>query len=928
MILLFLLQNYMELCCSLHTHFQSTWYDEHEKCKEEAFMLLVKALVCNYQKDSVGICEKLRFGWQLVSDRREVLQKTYQVQVSCDPLFSQVIYDTQKVDSETSVAVELEGFVPMDATRYFVRVKVSDNAGQQSAYSEPLVVETAFEQGTKVWQASFISPDTQPGDADTSDARLLRKVFALDENVIWARAYTSSLGLYEFFINGKRVGEDLFTPGWTAYQKRVLYQSYDIKDLLEVGDNCLASMVGNGWYKGVIGFECNKNNYGSQTAFFCQVELITESGKHQLLTTDSTWKWQYGPITFSELYDGETYDARKEQSGWDCPDFHEENWKDVEVLAQPTSVLRSQDGLPVRIIQNVEAREIIKTPKGETVIDFGQNLTGWVEFFVRGASGDEVVIRHAEVLDAQGNFYTENLRSAKQTVKYVLKGDGQGEVYHPHFSFQGFRYICIDAYPGKVEIKHFSARVIHSKMENTGTFFCSNSQLNQLQHNILWGLKGNFLDVPTDCPQRDERLGWTGDAQIFVGTACYLMQAFPFFTKWLRDLEADQRADGAVSNVVPNVIKDQGEIDGVIGSSFGSSAWGDAATIVPWTLYRYYGDVQILREQYISMQRWVEFIRSQATDGVIWEKNFSFGDWVALDAKEGSYFGATPTPLISTAFFALSTQILCKSARLLGKFEDERQYSDLYVNIRRAFQERFMKEEGIPVSRTQTSCIVPLVFDLLEAEQKKSTVELLCELLKEQDGHLNTGFVGTPYICKALSEQGKLEEAYALLLKQDYPSWLYQITQGATTIWEHWDGLKPDGSMWSPDMNSFNHYAYGAIGEWLYNVVAGLNIDESKPAFKHSIIRPRIGGDLHFVQASHLSPYGEVSTKWSVENQQVHLVVSIPANTTATVILDGVKIVQCEPAAKENHLEGNVARFELGSGTYTFFYELPMLKNT
>lgn len=888
-------------------------------------MLVVHELVCNYQKDSKGIQKGAIFGWNLVSDNRDVLQTAYRMQSSLSSDFSQILFDTQKQESEESVAVSLPGFVFEDATRYCVRVMVWDNKDEQSPWSEPITIETA--SGKKEWKALFITADVHDDDKNKSDARLLRKEFVLDEKLVSAKAYITSLGLYEFYVNGTRVGKDLFTPGWTSYNKRLLYQSYDLTDLLSEGPNCLASMVGNGWYKGFIGFEWNNNNYGEKNAFFCQLELETASGKQITLCSDRSWKWHESPVLFSEFYDGETYDARLEIPGWHEPNFDESDWKGVEVVEHDYATLTPQEGVPVQVIEELVAKELITTPKGETIIDFGQNLTGWVKFTVQGKAGDKVVLRHAEVLDAEGNFYTENLRSAKQTVTFILHGEKNGETYHPHFSFQGFRYISLDSYPGTVDLNNFTAQVIHSKLEKTGTFSCSNPLVNQLQHNIRWGLKGNFLDVPTDCPQRDERLGWTGDAQMFVSTACYLKNTHAFFGKWLRDLEADQREDGAVSNVVPNVIRDQGMIDGVMGSSFGSSAWGDAATIVPWTLYRYYGDLEVLREQYSSMERWVGFIQSEATDGLIWEKSFSFGDWVALDAKPGSYFGATPTGLVSTSFYALSTQILAKSAKLLGMDEDVEKYEELYEKVKDAFNKKFMGKDKQPLSRTQTSCILPLVFDLLDDDQKGPTVDLLCELLDEHDGHLTTGFVGTPYICKALSDNGKLKEAYDLLLKQDYPSWLYQVTQGATTIWEHWDGLKPDGSMWSPDMNSFNHYAYGAVGEWLYTSVAGLNIDEEQPAFKHSIIRPRIGGGLSFAEASHLSPYGEISSRWEVEGKKVSLEVSIPANATATVILDDAQDIYVKEKVNMTMIEG-MPSFEIGSGVFTVTFVLPMLKNT
>lgn len=880
-------------------------------------MVSIGRLMGNFQSPLVTASDLIRLSWQLHSEQQDVWQEAYQIQIH-ESRSSEPLYDSKKIISNDSVAVALQTGVLKDGCSHQVRVRVWTTDGVVTEFSEPLEILKCHSE--RSWEGVFISAETNENDKKKSDARYLRRQYRISRVPVKAIASVSALGLYEFFINGTRVGNHHFTPGWTAYQKRVLYQCYDVTSLFEEGENCLGAIVGPGWYKGVIGFECNRNFYGDQSAFFCQIDLQFADGTVQTLVSDQTWKWHESPVVFSELYDGETYDATKEIEGWNLASLDDRDWGIVQCLKGKTSLLAAPEGNPVAVIEQLSAQKIIETPRNECVIDFGQNLTGWVSFRVSGNRGDTVVIRHAEILDAEGNFYTENLRSAKQTIRYILKGDGE-ETFHPHFSFQGFRYICLDSYPGTIKLEHFTAQVVHSSFEEIGSFSCSNPLINQLQHNILWGLKGNFLDIPTDCPQRDERLGWTGDAQIFVPTACFLADTYAFFKKWLQDLALDQREDGAVSNVVPNVILEQGMIDGVLGSNYGSSAWGDAATIVPWTVYLNYGDTSLLDNQYSSMKAWVDFIYDNATDKVIWEKDFSFGDWVALDAKEGSYFGATPTAFISSAYYAYSAEIVAKSACVLGFEEDARHYTELVCRIKKAIRERFISKEGVPYSRTQTSCIVALTFDLLEPWQKKPTVDLLCELVAEHSGHLTTGFVGTPYICQALSDNGRLDEAYALLLKDDFPSWLYQVTKGATTIWEHWDGLKPDGSMWSPDMNSFNHYAYGAIGWWLYTVVAGLMIDPKQPGYKHVIIQPKAGGGLTHVRASHKGPYGDIVVSWECDEKTMQLCCTIPPNSSASLRLQGKQVLSSTIPLEHFLRQEDLLTCEIGSGTYQFSVE-------
>jgi alpha-L-rhamnosidase len=881
-------------------------------------MLRALNLKCEYLENPIGIGEsKPRFGWIIEADKQNVIQKTYRVQVAVNSGFLDLLWDTKAVNSDESAHVLYAGPALKSSTRYFYRVKISDNHGQESAWSDVSFFETAM-LDTALWKAKFITPDGVE-EANGSKGKLLRHEFVIDGEVEFARAYVTALGLYELYINGNRVGNDLLAPGWTSYKKRLQYQTYEVTDMLKKDRNAVGAVVGCGWYKGDLAWNGKRNSYGSQTALLMQILIRYTDGREVKIITDENWKAAEGPILYSEIYHGETYDAQKEIAGWNSSNFDMTQWKPVSVIDYNMSLLIPQDGVSVRRQESIKPIELFTTPKGERVIDFGQNMTGWVKFKVKGKPGEKVILKHAEVLDAEGNFYTENLRSAKQRIEYVLKG-GEFETFEPHFTFQGFRYIMIEEYPGEISVENFTGIVIHSDMENTGEFSCSNELVNQLQHNILWGLKGNFVDIPTDCPQRDERLGWTGDAQIFVSTASYLMNSARFFKKWLRDLEADQLENGGVPYVIPDVLGGINSKDKLIREDHSATGWGDAAVICPWTVYQSYGDTQILENQYNSMKKWIEYIRAHAEKGLLWNTGFHFGDWVALDAKEGSYFGATPNDFTATAYYAYSTDLLVKSAKVLGKPEDAEEYSKLYSNIVTAFQNEFFTPSGRLAARTQTAHIIALKFKLVPKKFIPRTIETLLALLKENDDHLVTGFLGTPYFCFALSENGKLEAAYELLLKEDYPSWLYQVTKGATTIWEHWDGLKPDGTMWSPNMNSFNHYAYGAIGDWLYRVVAGLDLDPEKPGYKHIIMKPQPGGGLTFAEAAITTIYGKAAIKWAIEENNMIVNINIPHNTTACVTLPGANIEELNSLGVVFKEGSNGAEAEIGSGMYKFVY--------
>lgn len=880
-------------------------------------MFTVTKLTVDYLQHPSGVSGHPQFGWQLKSDRKNVIQTAYQIQIGKEGDFSSPVFDSGKISSSQSAQIQTKEFQLEPLTSYAFRVKAWNNYDEVSAFSDPENFLTALTDNCQ-WKAPFITAEA-PSDQTISKGTYVRGVFRIEKPIKNAYMTATALGLYHPYLNGEKIGDDEMAPGWTAYQKRLLYQTFDVTDLLTEGENVWGAHLGAGWYKGTMGFERIRNIYGAVTAFSAQILVRYKDGSQEWFLTDDSFTGCDSPVLFSEIYDGELYDARLEQEGWNRTGFDDSSWHPVRLIEQSTSILVPQNGCKVRELLSLPVKEIFTTPEGDTVLDFGQNLTGWVHVKVDGSSGEKLILNCFEVLDKDGNVYTENLRSAKETLTYICNGKGEA-CYRPHFTFQGFRYIRVAACPGEIKPENFIAWAVHSDMEDTGYFACSNPLINQLQHNILWGLRGNFLDIPTDCPQRDERLGWTGDAQIFCRTATYLKNTYPFFCKWLKDVAAEQTPEGAVPHVVPDILSHRADENWLIkDGSVGATAWADVAVIAPWTLYLQYGDTRILEEQYESMKGWIDFMTAHAEDS-IWHFALQFGDWVALDgSKEDGYHGATPTDLICTAYYAYSTGLFVKMAKAIGRMDDAASYQTLYDKIVDSYRRHYIQPNGHMTVRTQTAQIITLYFQLADETQKKNIVSDLLELLKEHDGHLVTGFVGTPYFCHALSQNGHTKEAYDLLLKEDFPSWLYQVKMGATTIWEHWDGIKPNGSMWSADMNSFNHYAYGAIGEWLYRVVGGIEADPDAPGYKHILFQPHTGGGLTWVKNSYESIYGTVSCSWRTDGQEVLLEVTVPANTTAAVILEENAVLDDQTAEKFLVINGQL-RTEIGSGSYHFRY--------
>ncbi len=856
-------------------------------------MTSISHLTCEYQNNPLGVdVPQPRLSWQMKSKHRGAYQTAYQIWVANSNTSladgQKLLWDSGKIETDQSTQVDYRGPALVAGQRVYWKVKVWNEMGEvaesDSAWWEMSLLDSK-------WQADWITPDWEEDTSRSQPAPLLRRNFNAKSDLIAARIYATSLGLYELRLNGQRVGDAVLTPGWTSYENRLQYQTYDVTNLVHEGENVVGVLLGDGWYRGFMGFTGERNLYGNRLALLLQLHLTYADGRVEIIVSDEKWRAERGPIQMSDIYMGETYDAQQEKPGWDDSGYNDNDWHGVRQLDHPKEIVIAQDGPFIRRHERLRPVQILHSPKGETILDFGQNMVGWVRLRVRGPQGTIITLRHAEVLDQQGNLYTENLRLARQTTRYTLKGlTDADEIFEPHFTFQGFRYVGVEGFPSELTLDNFTGIVVHSDTPLTGSFECSHPLINQLQHNIVWGQKGNFVDVPTDCPQRDERLGWTGDTQVYIRTACFNMNVPTFYTKWLRDLSIDQK-NGSVPHVVPDVIAKTGlgELGDETGS--GAAAWGDAAVICPWTIYLCYGDIRLLEEQYESMVGWVQYVQSRVDEDYIWRRDFQFGDWLDYRGQDERL----PTPvtnyeLIGTAFFANSTQLLANMAQILGKTSEAKYYTELAYQVKTAFNAEFVTSAGRVASNTQTAYVLALHFDLLPEAVRPIAVSRLVKEVRQSEYHITTGFVGTPYLCHVLSRFGYTDIAYKVLNQENYPSWLYPVKKGATTIWERWDGIKPDGTFQDARMNSFNHYAYGAIGDWLYRVVAGVEVDPDAPGYKRILIQPQPGGGLTHAKASLDSMYGRIESEWTLEDDSFQLNVTIPANTEGVIRLPGQSI--------------------------------------
>ena len=730
--------------------------------------------------------------------------------------------------------------------------------------------------------ATWITSPVLGGPRTVPPAVYYRRAFQIEKLPGRAFLHITALGIFECEINSQRVGEDVFAPGWTDYRKRVYYHTYDVTAFLQPGENVIGVILGDGWYSGHVA-EKDRQFYGERPALLASLE---DNSGAVLLATDPTWYRSIGPILENDLLMGESYDARRELGAWSSPGYSADGWLPVVAMPAPEIAIERSPGPPVRRQEVLPGKLLASGPDvtWEPCLrrfDFGQNFTGRARIRVSGPRGLHLRIRHAETLKPDGSLYTENLRSARATDHYTLKGDGIEE-WEPLFTFHGFRY-CEISWQGAgsgLAVESVEGIVLHSDTPRTGYFSCSHPLLNQLASNIVWGQKSNFLEVPTDCPQRDERLGWTGDAQAFVRTAAFFMDVRGFFHKWLKDMRDAQGADGAVPPIIPNT-----QSFGLPGD--GGPAWADATFICPWTIYLCYGDTDILRDHYASMVRYLDYLAEHKVKDHIRshpEKDEwgGFGDWLALDGS-GRTEGGTPKELIGTAFYANGVDIVAKTAALLGHTEDASRYRALHREIVKAFAARFITPEGHVIGGTQTGYVVALHFGLMPEALRANAANELVRLITRNGYHIGTGFVGTPYIQHVLEATGHLDTAYKLLEQETFPSWLFPVKNGATTIWERWDGWTPEKGFQDVGMNSFNHYAYGAVGDWMVSTVAGLQFDPAKPGYKQILFKPRPGGTLTWAEARQQTPHGETSIRWELKDGQLMLDLVVPEGATATL---------------------------------------------
>jgi alpha-L-rhamnosidase len=897
--------------------------------------LIPARLRCAHQVSPLGVApDRVRLSWVLEGAGSGRAQHAYQVLVAPDrgrlAAGGDLSWDSGRVEFSGSADIAYAGHPLTRGGRYAWKVRVWDENGTVSGWSEPAWFEVELDPADG-WQASWIglsrvrgnaTPPAYTGPVDPvmvvlTAAPYLRRAFSVDKPVASARLYVTALGLYEARINGRRVGDGFLTPGWTDYNQRILYQTYDVTGLLAAGENVVGPILADGWYAGYVGFDAKRAgaHYGTTPELLAQLLITYADGSSERIVTDEQWQARDAAIRRADLLMGEAHDLRLEPHGWDTPGFTATglagaDWGAARCRSRDSRPLVADPGPPIRVTEEIAPASITRDAAGRHIIDFGQNLPGWVKIQVDGPAGVTIRIRHGEMLAGDGSLYTENLRTARQTDEFTLGGGPA--VLEPRFTLHGFRYAEITGHPRDLDPADIAARVVHSDIGTAGSFESSEPWLDQLFRTIDWGQRGNFISIPTDCPQRDERLGWLGDAQIFARTACYNRDVAAFFAKWLDDVADAQDPSGAFTDVAPRLTL----------SATGAPAWGDAGVIVPWTVWKMYSDRGVLQRHFGAMTAWMDFLERANLDYLrTRELGNSYNDWLAPGGDD------TPRDLLATAYWAHDAALMAEIADAIGRPDDAAGYRALRAKIGSAFADAFVSADGQVASGTQTAYVLGLHMGLIPEELRSAAADYLVAAIRRADWHLTTGFVGAGYLLPVLSSTGHTGVAYRLLEQESLPSWRYMIDHGATTIWERWDGWTGERGFQSPWMNSFNHYSLGSVGEWLYRFVLGIDQEPGAAGFGRLLLRPHPGGSLTWARGSYLSVRGPISCGWERSGDRFTFRAELPPNVRASV-----RVPSDHPGEVRDAHGGGPARFadypgatgaaeavfEAGSGSHEF----------
>ena len=881
------------------------------------YTIHAKILKCEYLTDPIAIDYKQpRLSWIGVADNpasKGKYQSAYRIIVSStEKLLSKNkgdIWDSEKIDSNDSTAIVYSGKSLQSFKKYFWKVKLWDENNKSGDWSDMASWAMGMLKKSD-WKAEWLCTYAFPDKLNKNNSMPVfyyRKQFAVSKPIERATLYVSALGIYEPYFNGKRVGNDYLSPGWTDYKKYAYYDAYDVTKKIENGNNAIGCILTDGWYAGYFCWYNQKSYYGNTPKFISQLVIFFEDGTKEIICSDRSWQVTNGPLIEADLIKGEIYDARREIPDWSSPDTKHQEWGTPARNQQPEIKLESRPVQPVKIIHKYKPVSVTKIKKDTFICNFNQNIAGFVSIKVNEKKGTKISLRHSEMLDSDGSLYTENLRFADANDIYYCKGD-ETETYQPHFTFHGFQYLEISGVSKKPLPEDITAYLISSNTPRVGKFSCSNKMLNKLFSNIYHTQLMNFIDIPTDCPQRDERLGWTGDAQAYIRTAAMITDVQKFFEKWLVELEVSQFDSGNYPSTAPAIM------------GMGSGpAWAEAGIICPWVLYEVYGDTDILKKQYDSMTRFINYLTKLSGKNLLPPKEYHcYGDWLNHNAN-------TPKDVIYMAYFAYSADLMSRIASVLGKKADEKKYKILFKNIKKAFNKKYVDENYKIKGDTQTCYILALAYNLLDEQGKTRAAEYLVERIEERNFHLSTGFVGTKDIMTVLEKIGRNDIAYKLLLNTTFPSWGFSIKNGATTIWERWNGWTPDQGFGNAAMNSYAHYAYGTVYLWMAENIGGIRPAET--AFKKIIIKPSPGGNLKNAKCEYESINGKIFTEWSISKTAFKLNVEIPVNTTAKIYIPAAKISDIKENGKQasrvkniefTGMESEYAVFETGSGKYVF----------